>query len=368
MVVAVAVAAVVALPNVVSALPVPSTGMSPDQVITAARQSASVAHQGLVEVDGRLGLPDLPLFTGAAPLLDTSTTLRTWWRSESNWRTDTLSNGGQEEEFPTAGGTLTWDFEDDRATFRPTEVGLRLPRATDLLPPTVARTMLGWVGSADTLVGLPAQRVAGVAAQGVSVVPSDATTSISHVDVWVDPVSGLPLRVDVVTRDGVQPAFSSRFLDLNLIAPSDDVLAPSLSPNVPRISSPRRDILAALSQSGTQRFPPTLATLAPITTIAAAVDVATYGQGFARVMVVRLPDRLLPRILDSVGASGQSSRVTGGSVATLPGPLLQVVLLVLDSGPGYLLSGTVTPRAMGDIVAAAAPALAAGASESRPTP
>lgn len=367
-VVALSVAVLVVLPGVVSAFPVPSSGLSPAQVVSAARGSALVAHQGLVEVDGRLGLPDLPIFTGAAPLLDASTTLRTWWRSESSWRTDTLTNGGQEQEFATTGGTLTWDFEDDEATFRPTELGPRLPRPTDLLPPTAARLLLGWIGPADTVAGLPTQRVAGVAAQGASVVPTDPRTSVSHLDMWVDPRTGLPLRVDVFARGAVQPAFTSRFLDLDLALPTDDALAPTLSPTVPRSSSPRRDILTAVSQSATQTFPATLATLPSITGVAVPIDLAVYGEGFARVAVIRLPERLLPRILDSVSAGGQTTRVAGGRVAMLPGSLLQVALLVSDAGPGYLLVATLTPGAMADVVAAAARVLPAGVSDSRATP
>ena len=356
------------LPALVSAFPVPSSGLSPAEVVSAARDSSLVAHQGLVEVDGRLGLPDLPIFTGAGPLLDASTTLRTWWRSESSWRTDTLTKGGQEEEFATTGGTLTWDFEDNEAAFRPSELGPRLPRPTDLLPPTAARLLLGWIGPADTLAGLPTQRVAGVAAEGVSVVPTDPRTSVSHLDMWVDPGTGLPLRVDVFARGALQPAFTSRFLDLDLAPPTDDVLAPTLSPTVPLSSSPRRDILSTVSQSATQTFPATLATLPSITGVALPIDIAVYGEGFARVAVIRLPERLLPRILNGVSAGGQTTRVPGGRVAKLQGSLVQVALLVSDDGPGYLLVATLTPAAMADVVSAAARVLPAGALGSQGTP
>src|SRR5262249_28253922 len=48
-----------------------------------------------------------------------------------------------------------------------------------------------------------------------------------RVEVWADPVSGLPLQVEVRARTGDQPLITSRFLELRQTRPEAVVLTPA---------------------------------------------------------------------------------------------------------------------------------------------
>ena len=50
---------------------------------------------------------------------------------------------------------------------------------------------------AEELSGCPARRVAGIDAAGVRLRPAESATSIAQVDIWADPETGLPLRVEL---------------------------------------------------------------------------------------------------------------------------------------------------------------------------
>ena len=86
--------AIAASPTARQLWPVGEQTRDARQVLTAARHSSVVAHEGEVEVQGTLGLPDLPRLGDVAALLGGTTRARVWWRppperpppSHSWWR------------------------------------------------------------------------------------------------------------------------------------------------------------------------------------------------------------------------------------------------------------------------------------------
>jgi hypothetical protein len=351
------IAALAAVPAIVAAAPVPNAGLTPQQVITAALRSGAVAHQGLVQIDGRLGLPTLPVATGSAALLDESSRVRSWYASPTRWRTDVVTAGGQEQEVSTDDGVEEWSYENDRVTDLHGTAKVHLPQTSDLLPPAAARSVLAWIGPTDALSALPSRRIGGLAASGVRVVTSDARTSVARVDVYVDPSSGLPLEIDVYARGSQTPVFSSSFEEVSLQAPPDAVLSPVLSPGAQWSNQGRRDLLTYIDASGSADFPAGIGALPALSGVGEPAGIASYGVGFARVAVLQLPSRLVPRILQAVsGKAVQSS--DGTHVAALNSALLQVVLVVRPDGAGFLLAGTLTPGAMADLTTAAVQQLA----------
>ena len=92
---------------------------------------------------------------------------------------------------------MRWVFESQRATISAVSE-IRLPDASDLLPPTLARALLQDVGD-EELARLPSRRVAGMAAPGVRLVPADRRGP-GPLDLWAEPQTGLPLRVEVSGR------------------------------------------------------------------------------------------------------------------------------------------------------------------------
>lgn len=361
-------AALVAVPVLIAAAPVrPTPDPAPRELMAAVIASGAVAYQALVQVDGRAGLPGLPFAVGALAMLDTSTTVRSWWKSPASWRTDVLSAGGQTQEFTSRGGTVTYDYESNVARPGSPVTGPRAPRPTDLLPGPASRLLLSWAGPTDTVRALPARRVAGVAAAGLEVVPADPGTSLGRIDLWADPATGLPLLLQVYARGATEPTLRSAALDVAYGTPAPDVLAPRLATSV-QWQGRARDVVAFLAQLPSTAPP---ATLGPLPrTDSGVTGVATYGTGYARVALVVLPPQLVPRILDAVTVTDPSAApapdrpttttVGRSRVATLSTSLLQVAVVVTPGGAGYLLAGTLTLAAMTALVRADEPALAAG--------
>ncbi len=103
-----------------------------------------------------------------------------------------------------AAGSWTWDSERRRAVRLDGAPAVRLPRAADLVAPLLGRRLARTPGLRPQPLG--DRRVAGFATAGLRLVPGTGTpTTVSAVDLWVEPRTGLPLRVEVRAR-GVRPA------------------------------------------------------------------------------------------------------------------------------------------------------------------
>ena len=121
--------------------------------------------------------------------------MRAWWQDDDHWRVDQLLLTGETDLVHEGGTTLRWDYEHLDATLS-RDPDIRLPRTADLVPPVLAERLLRGV-AADDVRRVPARRVAGVSAPGLRVVPASDLSSIDHADLWLDPDSGVPLRVEV---------------------------------------------------------------------------------------------------------------------------------------------------------------------------
>ena len=69
--------------------------------------------------------------------------------------------------------------------------------------------------SADDVRRVPARRVAGVSAPGLRVEAAFELSSIDHADLWLDPESGVPLRVEVYAAGTGTAAFTSEFREFS---------------------------------------------------------------------------------------------------------------------------------------------------------
>ncbi len=347
----------VATPVLLAARPVAASMLSAGDVVAAATRSADVPHQGLVEIDASLGIPDLPIVSDETKILSGTTRVRTWWATQDSWRTDTLTGTGEEITFADpatpGGGVRQWSFENNTETEVPSTPSIRLPRADDLVPPQAARRLLSWLNPNDRILALDARRIAGYNGAGAEIVPSDPRTTVGRVDLWVEPQTGLPLEVDVYARGAERPSISTRFLDLDLVRPSPSVLSPALVTTADQDSTIEPDLLARLNSFGSVPLPNSLGTLARITGSAAAGlhSVAAYGSGLTRVFVVPLPDRLAGYLSEDTTGKGTSFTVPGGTGTLLTTSLLSLAV-VFGNGQGYIVAGTVQPAALTQAVAA----------------
>ena len=195
-------------PFVLRALPTADSDVSAARLLDQVRASQDLGWSGFVETDGTLQLPDADRFSDVGALLGEQTRLRVWWRDADHWRVDQLLVAGETDLVNKGDRTTEWDYEHAEATIS-RDPDIRLPRSADLVPPELARRFLRGVDDGD-VTRLPVRRVAGASAPGLRIVPSSELSSIDHVDLWADPDSGVPLRVEVYAGAD-RPAFTSAF-------------------------------------------------------------------------------------------------------------------------------------------------------------
>jgi hypothetical protein len=357
-IVASAVGALVCLPTVTTAV-VDAVGgadagaRSPRGWIQHALASTRVPHTGLAESRGNLGLPDVPELESVAAQFGETIRTRVWWAEPDFWRVDVVTPTGEQGTYDAGQSTVLWDYEQSRLTEVLGEPPLRLPRPDDLVPPQAARRLLAAVGPGDAVMALPGSRVAGVAAVGVRIEPGDPRSTIGRLDVWLDPRSGLPVRLDVVDDAGVT-ALSSRFTDLDLARPDPAALSPPTAPGATHDWTTAPDLVSRIQQFRAVRLPDSLAGLPAGPYITGGT--VTYGSGLTRFAVQPLTGRLAESALDALRTSGQDLELPGGETrAVTSGPVSLVILRSAGARRGYLIAGLVTP----DVLTSAAASLLA---------
>ena len=344
----------VVVPSVVSALPVEVAPIEPARLAEKIMGSAERPYHGYAESSGRLGVPELPNLAQVSSLLTGTTRIRSWYDSPTRWRFDVLSPFGNERDtYGTPLGDAIWDYGANLLTQVVGESPVRLPRAGDVLPPDLARRVLG-AGSGDPLSPLPARREAGVAAAGLRVRPADPDTSIGQVDIWADPDSGLPVRVEVTARGADRPVLVSRFLELVQERPADSVLAVSQPPDGGFTVTSEPDIERALGTNAPVLFPYRLAGRSLVTSsVAGLPGVGQYGSGLSSFVVLALPRNL-------AGSATDAARKAGATEVALPGgtgvslsvaPVSVVIVRSNVARRSYLLAGLVIPSVLAQAAA-----------------
>jgi hypothetical protein len=334
--VALACALITLVPMAVRALPVHDQPVSAAQLLARIRASGDTSYSGMVETTGRLGLPVSDHFTDVADLLGGNTRMRVWWRGSRDWRVDKLLATGEVDLFHDGNSTITWDYE--RAEARTSvDPEIRLPRDSDLLPPALGGRVLDGA-TAREVTRLPPRRIAGVDALGLRLRPADPRTSVDHVDLWADPVTGLVLALDAY-GDEAQPAISTAFTSINLRTPPPATTAFHPAPGLHETVDDILDIADAANQ-----FAPVLppAQIAGLPKSASSPDaVGIYGSGLTQVMALPLQSRDAGYLADQLRTSGAAT--VSGALLLRAGPL--GVYLVFSHDPfdfAWLVTGTVT--------------------------
>lgn len=340
-VVAAGVLALCALPAAIAALPVPASALSAAQLRARIAASAGVPYQGYAESDIDLGLPSLPDLSNVISLLDGSTDQYVWYRSPASWRADQLTTAGENDIYQTGRGTYLWNYTNNQLTRVVGGQPVRLPQAPDLLPPELARRLVGFASSATRFSRLPAQRVAGVDAAGLRLVPADSASAISAVDIWADPRTGLPVEVQVFGQGGTAPVLISRFLDLRQARPAAATLRPQPGPGIDLSTTSLPDAAGVLNRYGPP-LPGQLGWIHRVANPSGLSDVAVYGAGFSRFAVVPLPGRVGNEALSAASGVGATITLATGTAVVVQTPLIAVLLARSPAGQVYLLTGAVT--------------------------
>ncbi|HYQ64696.1 MAG TPA: hypothetical protein VET29_15620 [Actinophytocola sp.] len=349
----VAVVALVAVlvPQVPDWLPVSAASVDPGQLRQRVLDSTNQPYQGYAEVSGALRLPELPRLSDLTALLTGTTRVRTWYAAPSRWRFAVVSTAGERDVYGTPDGDFTWDYGNNQVTRLVGEVPVRQPRAGDLTPPELARRVLS-AAAGDPVTALPARRLAGRDVPGLRLTPRDPDTTIGHVDLWVDPGSGVPLAVEMTARGAGRPVVASRFLEFAATAPSADVLTPRRpwGSGYSIVSAP--GIADALGALGRGFPPPRLAGRALRETNAAGVrGVGVYGTGLSAFVEVRVPGDIGAQAADAIEkAGGDSEEFPEGTVTRLTITPLSVAVARSTFGRWYMLAGLTSS----DVLATAA--------------
>ncbi len=346
--VAAATAALVSLPFAVAAWPVSDQDRSAAELRNAAVNSADLSFSGYAESAGGLELPVTDQLSSVADLFSDRTRMRVWWRGPTDNRVDVVTVGGETDVHTDTTGSWQWSYEDNRAV-RAVPSPLALPVAPDLLPPTLARRVLSEADPGE-LSRIGGQRIAGRNALGLRVTPAAAAASVASVDIWIDASSGLPLQVQLVGKGADRPALDTRFLDVDLSAPSaaDAAFVP------PRTARVRQgDASDVLGNAGRQlptiELPATLAGLPRRSVDGAPEALGLYGRGVTLLAVVPLSGRIAGDLRRAAEANPTTVRDDLGSRLTA-GPLS--LLVPASAGrTSYLLVGTVTVEALAQAAA-----------------
>lgn len=341
-VVGVAIATLCALPSVVSALPVHASAIAPGDLRARMIASADHPYQGYVQTQGRLDLPQLPQLGAVSSLLSGSTNIRTWFAAPDEWRTDVLTDTGEQDVYQTDEGTLSWNFETGQITQILGDPAVRLPRADDLTPPKLGLRLLHTAASGDKLVSLPALDIAGIAAPGLEIRPVSTDTTIARVDLWADPATGVPLEVAVYAGSTTAPVITSRFLDFSSTRPADSVAQFNIPPGVPIATANSSDINSLLDTRARFPLPAELAGQAAKPVLDGyAADVSGYGSGFATFAVLFLGDQIGGSAMNAATQAGAAPvTLTHGTGRLIQTPLLSVLLVQSDRfGRTFLLVG-----------------------------
>ncbi len=328
----------VAAPILVQARPVAQPPVSATALLAMIRDSTDVPFTGRATSRGRVSLPAQASLEGVATLLGGSNDLRVWWSSPATWRTATVRTTGETDLLHRDGGTVRWVYESKRVTLSP-DVPVRLPESADLLPNVLARRVLAGARPGE-VSRIDAVRVAGRTAAGLRLTPADPQASITAVDVWADPATGVPLRVDL--RSGTGPAaLTSSFSEIAYERPAPSTLRFTAPADAQVSFDQTVDMAAAADRYAARDVPDRLAGLP--TRALGLGSVGVYGRGPTFLLAIPLREsdahRLRHELADRPGAA---CTTLGWQVAT--GPLRLVVPPATGAG-SWLLAGTVTPRA-----------------------
>ncbi len=363
--VACGIAVLVALPFLIAALPVSSSPISAVALRARIAASASLPYSGYAETTVDLGLPDLPDLRDVSKLLDGTTDQYAWYRSARHWRADDITPAGEDDVYQVGRVTYLWNYTFNLLTRVLGAQPVRLPRAPDLLPPALARTLLGLASPADHLSRLPTARVAGVDAAGLRLVPADPASIVAAVDIWADPTDGMPVEVRIMGRGASRPVLVSSFLQLSQRRPALATVLPHPAPDVD-IATARLSSLGGLlngdSYYGPQPFPARLGGLRLVPTPGGLPDVALYGTGFSRLALVPLPADVGPQAVSAAAGAGAGSvTLPGGTGVLIRTPLLTVLLATPARFDWltFLVAGAVKPALL-ERVASGMLALIAG--------
>ena len=335
-------AALVATPLVLGARAAPPSDIAAADLARRVQQSAGVSWSGFVETSGTLQVPDNESFATLAQLLGENTQLRVWWRNTDDWRVDRIRSTGETDLFRQQGYTIRWVFESETATYSPVSE-IRLPDASDLLPATLAREVMRHARD-DELSRLPSRRVAGIDAPGLRLTPNESATTVAHVDIWAEPGSGLPVRVELYGVGEQRPVVTTTLLELSLSEPAAETTDFKPGPGVQVNYEQSVDVAAAAQAFAPYDLPASLAGLRSRDGEDPGA-VGIYGRGPTTLIALPLRGRVAGPLRRQLSDRG-SVQLTDVGILAPVGPVGVLLTPFRGRRGAFLLAGTVNSETL----------------------
>jgi hypothetical protein len=170
---------------------------------------------------------------------------------------------------------------------------------------------------------------------------------VARADLWADPASGLPLRVELTPRGRLDPIVTSAFLDLELGPPDPASVRFAVPADADVQHNQAPDLARAIDRFSPFVLPDRLDGRARRTEVASAAS--TYGRGFELVAVVAFPAQFSSRTRDFLERAPTRAGAWG-EASVIATPLLNGMIFERQ-GVAYALAGTVTQQVLDQVAA-----------------
>lgn len=338
----------VLIPITARHLPVTESSLSGPQLVRLIQGSQAHPWSGFVRSSGALQVPDSDSFANLATLLGEDNNLRVWWRSDDDWRVDRIRSTGETNLFRRSDTSVRWVFESETATITPVST-IRLPDASDLLPPTLGRAVVQGARRSE-VSRLPAKRIAGISALGLRLVPKGGISTVARAELWADPESGLVLQVDLYGKGDRRPVLSTQLSDFDARTPDRTVTRFRAPIGVQVNFDQTVDDAAAANAYAPYDLPRSLGGLKSRDGENPGA-VGIYGRGPTTLIVMPLRGQVAAPLRDRLRESGASKEISSGTL--LPVGLVGVLVtrrgFATQGGRGggtFLLAGTVDQQTL----------------------
>ncbi|HUQ63057.1 MAG TPA: hypothetical protein VM121_04845 [Acidimicrobiales bacterium] len=357
------------VPTLASAqAPPPSLpAVSPQDLLLKVKNANVPGLSGTLTLKTNLGLPDLgqaglPMGGGLVPSLLAGDHTAKVWVAGDKMRVAFPTQMAESDIIHNGNDVWLWESEGQKATHLALDQTghgahhdaepARDPTAVEPTPEALANELLASVDPTTRVFVRDTATVAGRSAYELVLAPRSDISLVADVVVAVDSETGLPLRVQVLTRDSGTPALELGFTSIDFSVPGDDTFAftPPAGAEVREASSPEELLLPQGDGDDHRRrrhddaadaTGPAPTGVAGAEAAAAEPDVQTKGDAWDTIVIVT-PN----------GPTGPSDDETLDMVKRLAKPvsggkLLHTALLnVLFLDDGRVLLGPVTQGAL----------------------
>ena len=327
-VVVIGVAVLCCLPAVASAIPASVPKVTAAQLKARILASQDESYSGYAESDANFNLPNFSAFSTVTPLVDGVTQIRVWQQNPDHWRVDTLSDTGEDDTYQVGDNEFDWDSGAQLLTGIYGKQSVRLPRAADLVPPSLAIRLINEAGPRAGLRVVAPRRVAGQSVAGIAVTPAGTASTIGQVDIWANPSTGLPMMVEIFGRGATTPALTTQLLQAGHWTPSQSILTPQRGPGTSFTATTPSNFASVLRSLGNAPLPNSLDGFTREKSPTGYGQIGVYGSGLATFAVFPFDPGTGGQLLtDALSAGAATLTLRHGMGAIASAPLVNLALV-----------------------------------------